>query len=67
MTGKIKHQGFQFERGFGFVAADDGLDYFLHANNCQFEWNESITGATVEFEIETTQRGFAAVNVRVTA
>lgn len=66
MTGIIKKVGFQHSRGFGFVTADDGSgEYFMHANNFAGEWSEELPGAKVEFDIVTTAKGFAAVNVRL--
>lgn len=54
------------DRGFGFIAAADGQEYFFHrdglAASLQFE--RLAQGETVEFELQASPRGPRAVNVR---
>ncbi|MET0787318.1 MAG: cold shock domain-containing protein [Paenisporosarcina sp.] len=28
------------DRRFGFIAADNGQEYFFHESNCESDWNE---------------------------
>ncbi len=63
--GKVKW--FNTEKGFGFIEPDDGgKDVFVHRNNIGgLEWNEGLhDGEEVEFEVERTPKGLAAVNVQ---
>ena len=63
--GKIKF--FDAQKGFGFIAPDDGgKDIVVHRNNVEglgdnqgLEDNESV-----EFEVEETPKGLSATNVR---
>lgn len=60
MNGTVKF--FNQQKGFGFIASDDGKDYFFHisdvVNQDILEQNE-----TVEFDITTGDRGQKAINV----
>ncbi len=62
-TGEVKF--FNSEKGFGFIVMDEnGKDIFVHKSATSGPLYE---GQKVEFEIEETQRGPAAKNVRVTS
>jgi CspA family cold shock protein len=54
------------ERGFGFISAEDGKEYFFHrdglASNLQFE--RLAGGEKVTFDIEQSPRGPRAKNVQ---
>lgn len=67
MTGSIKKV--VPERGFGFIAAEDGAEYFFHRSSVDssltFE-NLSI-GEPVSFAVESSPRGPRAQNVRSAA
>lgn len=63
-TGKVKW--FDTERGFGFLAADNGEEVFLHASALP----EGVTvrpGAKVEFGIVDGRKGKQALQVTVLA
>ena len=63
--GKIKW--FNAEKGFGFIEPNDGSkDVFVHRNNVVgLDWDEGLNdGETVEYEVERTPKGLAAVNVQ---
>lgn len=65
MNGYVRGRGLQLGKGFGFIAADDGQDYFVHRSKLiDLEWDETIAERGVEFDVEQTDRGKAAVNVR---
>jgi CspA family cold shock protein len=53
-------------RGFGFIAADDGKEYFFHQSGVDTSLNfDSLRGGeTVSFDIEQSQKGPRANHVR---
>ncbi|MDZ7716077.1 MAG: cold shock domain-containing protein [Balneolaceae bacterium] len=62
--GKIKF--FDTQKGFGFIAPDDGGDdIFVHKNNVEdLGYNQGFEdGEAVEFEVEETPKGLSATNV----
>ncbi|HEX6487963.1 MAG TPA: cold shock domain-containing protein [Candidatus Dormibacteraeota bacterium] len=54
------------DRGFGFIAAEDGKEYFFHRSGLDRELNfDGLAGGeSVEFEIEVSQKGPRAHKVR---
>ncbi|WP_347955831.1 cold-shock protein [Gordonia aichiensis] len=65
VNGKVVH--FDTNRGFGFLApAEGGDDVFLHINDVGIDENLLRPGAEVEFDVESTDRGAKALNVKVT-
>ncbi|MCC6705410.1 MAG: cold shock domain-containing protein [Thermomicrobiales bacterium] len=64
-TGTVKW--FDPDRGFGFIAADDGTaDRFVHRRGFEPGLFELADGDEVSFDSNDSPRGPAAVNVRVT-
>ena len=62
--GKIKF--FDTQKGFGFIAPDEGGDdIFVHRNNVEnLGPNDGFEdGETVEFDVEDTPKGKSAINV----
>ncbi len=57
---------FNAEKGFGFIANDDGGDdVFVHFSAIQVEGYKTLAeGQKVTFEIEQDARGLKAANVR---
>ena len=52
-------------RGFGFIRTSDGQDVFFHRNGLQqMDFDSLKEGPTVEFEIEQSEKGPRATNVR---
>jgi len=64
-TGTVKW--FNSEKGFGFIAPDDGsADLFVHFSAIQGSgYRELNEGQHVEFEPQQGQKGMQAGNVRV--
>jgi len=64
-TGTIKK--LVSERGFGFISASDGKEYFFHRNELQTssDFDRLIGGERVEFETEVGPKGPQAVRVRL--
>jgi cold shock protein len=54
------------DRGFGFIAAEDGVEYFFHRSGLDRTMNfDSLAGGErVEFDIEASQKGPRAARVR---
>ena len=59
MTGTVKW--FNAEKGFGFITAEDGQDYFAHFSQIQKDGYKSLDeGEQVEFTAEDSDRGAQA-------
>ena len=54
------------DRGFGFITADDGKEYFFHRNSLDssLDFDRLTGGEKVEFGIEQSPKGPRASNVR---
>lgn len=61
-TGKVRF--YDDEKGFGFIASDDGQDVFLHATALPDGAAPPRKGARVEFGIADGRRGPQALSVR---
>ena len=63
-TGRVLQ--FDEERGYGFIAADDGgEDVFLHASVFEGDSKELVPGVAVEFETMAGDRGRKAFGVHL--
>jgi CspA family cold shock protein len=65
MVGTVKW--FSLERGYGFIAPEQGEDVFVHVSALQPTGVQSLPeGQVVEFDVEEDPRGkgMRAVNVR---
>ena len=61
MKGKVKF--FNHSKGFGFITAEDGVDYFVHSSGLA----EGVTisdNDEVEFEVEQGDKGPKAGKVK---
>jgi len=61
MKGKVKF--FNEMKGYGFITADDGNDYFVHQSGLQ-EGTTLNENDEVEFEVTDGDRGPKAVDVK---
>ena len=52
------------DRGFGFIAADDGKEYFFHRSGTEVNFDSLQGGEKVQFEIEASPKGPRAKAVR---
>lgn len=62
-TGKVKF--YDEEKGFGFIASDDGTEVFLHASALPAGTTGIRAGSRLEFGIADGKRGAQALSVRV--
>lgn len=62
-TGKVKF--FDEEKGFGFIASDDGSEVFLHISALPAGTTSIRPGSRVDFGIVDGKRGAQALSVRV--
>jgi len=60
MKGKVKF--FNEQKGFGFIAGDDGKEYFVHLTGLK-EGTSLRENDDVTFDVEQGDRGPKAVNV----
>ncbi len=53
------------DRGFGFIAAEDGKEYFFHRSGLQapLDFDSLGAGEKVTFEVESSPKGPRAVRV----
>ena len=53
------------DKNFGFIAQEGADDLFFHANSLEgVEFDQLKEGDAVTFEVEKTEKGNAAVNVK---
>jgi CspA family cold shock protein len=63
-VGRVKW--FNDEKGFGFLEQDNGQDVFVHHTAVKMDGFRSLAeGQEVEFELEQSDRGPRATDVRV--
>ncbi len=53
------------DRGFGFITAEDGKEYFFHRSGLQasLDFDRLVGGERVSFEVEQSPKGPRAVQV----
>jgi len=61
MEGTVKF--YNFKKRFGFIAGEDGKDYFVHQTGIE---PQTILqeGTKVSFEVEPDEKGPKAINVK---
>ncbi|WP_296630380.1 cold-shock protein [Rhodoluna sp.] len=62
-TGKVKF--FDEDKGFGFIASDEGSEVFLHISALPAGTTSVKPGTRVEFSVADGKRGAQAMTVRV--
>lgn len=62
-TGKVKF--YDADKGFGFIAGDDGQEVFLHATALPPEITSLKNGTRLEYGVADGRRGLQALSVRV--
>lgn len=45
------------ERGFGFIAAEDGQEYFFHRSGTNADFDRLQGGERVSFQVEASPKG----------
>jgi CspA family cold shock protein len=63
MNGTIKR--LVLEKGFGFVLAEDGNEYFFHQSACAGQFDQLREGQAVTFNAGTGPKGPRGENIRV--
>jgi len=54
------------DRGFGFIAAENGKEIFFHRSSLQgVEFDNLNESASVEFDVEQSPRGERAGNIKL--
>ena len=54
------------QRGFGFIAAEDGKEIFFHRSAlAEGDFDSLQEGASVEFDVEESPKGARAANIRI--
>lgn len=63
MKGTVKM--FNKEKGYGFIRGEDGKDYFFHYSVLVMDdFKTAEKGEAVEFDVQESERGLRANNVR---
>jgi CspA family cold shock protein len=63
MKGSVKM--FNKEKGYGFIRTEDGKDVFFHHSSILMDgYKTAETGDPVEFEVEDSDRGPRAKNIK---
>ena len=64
MTGTVKKV--VGERGFGFISAEDGQEYFFHRSgmDSSLTFEQLAPGERVSFDVERSDKGPRAAHVR---
>lgn len=62
-TGKVKF--FDEDKGFGFIASDEGQEVFLHISALPQGVSEVKPGTRVEFSVVDGKKGAQALSVRI--
>jgi cold shock protein len=53
------------DRGFGFIAAEDGQEYFFHRSGTETDFDRLQGGERVTFQVEPSPKGPRAARVQL--
>ena len=53
------------DRGFGFIAAEDGKEYFFHRSGTDADFDRLQGGERVSFQVESSPKGPRAAQVQL--
>ena len=53
------------ERGFGFITAEDGKEYFFHRSGTETDFDQLQGGERVSFQVEPSPKGPRAARVQI--
>ncbi len=53
------------DRGFGFIAAEDGQEYFFHRSGTEADFDRLQGGERVSFQVESSPKGPRAGRVQL--
>ena len=53
------------DRGFGFIAAEDGKEYFFHRSGTDTDFDRLQGGESVTFQVEPSPKGPRAAHVQL--
>jgi len=62
MKGIVKF--YDIRKGFGFIRGSDGHTIFVHKSAIPFFDIFLLPGETVEYQVDTSEKGLKAVNVK---
>ncbi|HMM00407.1 MAG: cold shock domain-containing protein [Bacilli bacterium] len=66
MKGTVKM--FNAEKGYGFIHSEDGKDVFFHYSSLVMDgFKTAEVGEQVEFDLEQSDRGLRAANIKKVA
>lgn len=64
MKGKVVR--FNPKKGFGFIKSEDDKEVFFHYSSLVMEGFKTVdVDSEVEFDIEETEKGFRASNIKI--
>lgn len=55
------------DRGFGFIATNDGKEVFFHRSECKVDFDTLEQGQFVDFDLEVVPKGPRAKNLKLKA
>lgn len=62
MRGIVKF--YDIRKGFGFIRGNDGHTIFVHKSAIPFFDIFLLPGETVEYQVDTTEKGQKAINIK---
>lgn len=63
MIGKLKT--WKFDKGYGFITGEDGVDYYTHISNLEFDSIPLEKSVDVSFEVYAKENKVKAIKVNL--